>query len=240
MSAASNTKPVCVITGASSGVGLATAELFARQGHRLALCARNRRRLDEATEQIRGQTSPAADVLAVAADVGDQAEARSFIQQVGESHGRIDVLVNNAGTAPMAAISEFREEEFQAAMRVNIAAVFATTQAVWPIMQRQARGTIVNISSLAAIDPFPGLGVYGACKAWVDLFTKAMSAEGSDVGIRTFALRLGAVETPLLRSLFPDFPPEQTLAPQEVAQVISQIVTEPFRFASGEALCLRK
>ena len=240
MSAARHAHPVCVITGASSGVGLATAALFAGNGYRLAICARDNRRLAKAADHIRSQTAVATDVLAVPADVGDPAQLKTFVEQARETHGRIDVLVNNAGTAAMGAIAEFPREEFEAAIHVNVASVFSATQAVWPIMQGQGEGTIVNISSLAAIDPFPGFSVYGACKAWVDLFTKALAAEGREVGIRTFALRLGAVETPMLRDLFPDFPPEQTLAPEEVAQVISQIVTEPFRFASGEAICLRK
>jgi NAD(P)-dependent dehydrogenase (short-subunit alcohol dehydrogenase family) len=240
MSAARDAHPVCLITGASSGVGLATAVLLAGQGYRLALCARGQQRLTTAAEQVRRQTAAADDVLAVAADVGDPVQVRSFVKQALEKHGRIDVLINNAGVARMGAVTNISYEDFQATIHVNVTAVFAMTQAVWPIMQHQAEGTIVNISSMAAIDPFPGFSVYGACKAWVDLFTKATAAEGRELGIRTFALRLGAVETPMLRRLLPDFPREQTLAPEEVAEVISQIVTEPFRLASGEAICLHK
>ena len=73
-------------------------------------------------------------------------------------------------------------------------------------MRRQSGGTIVNISSMAAVDPFPGFSVYGATKAWVELFTKAIAEEGRADGILAFSLRLGAVETPMLRGLFPDFP----------------------------------
>jgi NAD(P)-dependent dehydrogenase (short-subunit alcohol dehydrogenase family) len=240
MTANPNAKPVCGITGASSGIGLATAKLFARLGYRVAICGRDPKRLADAAEDVRNQNAGAADVLDIVSDVGDQAQAQRFIRRTSETYGRLDVLVNNAGFAPKAPIAEFPHDDLRSAIDINVAAVFATTQAVWPIMQHQGGGTIVNISSLSAIDPFPGFGVYGACKAWVDLFTKAMGAEGRDAGIRTFALRLGAVETPMLRSLFPEFPVDQTLAPAEVAQVISQIVTEPFRFASGEAICLRK
>ena len=83
-----------------------------------------------------------------------------------------------------------------------------------PSCRAQSGGTIVNISSLAAVDPFPGFSLYGASKAWVELFTRATADEGRGIGIRAFAVRLGAVDTPLLRGLFPEFPARKRAVPR--------------------------
>jgi NAD(P)-dependent dehydrogenase (short-subunit alcohol dehydrogenase family) len=179
-------------------------------------------------------------VLAHSVDVGVAQDAQQFVADVAAHYGRVDVLVNNAGLAPLAPLAELSMETLDHALDVNVRATFVATQAVWPIMSRQKHGTILNISSLAAVDPFPGFSVYGACKAWVDLFTKAIAAEGRTLGICVFALRLGAVDTPLLRSLFPDFPTEQTLTPAEVADFALLATAASFRHASGNAIPVRK
>ena len=130
--------------------------------------------------------------------------------------------------------------DYERAVAVNVSAVFHATQAVWPIMQKQGGGTIVNVSSLASDDPFPGFAVYGACKAWVNLFTKATAAEGRPHNIRVYAVAPGAVETGMLRERFPDFPAEQSLAPEDVAGTIELLCDERGVHAAGSTLWLRK
>ena len=98
---------------------------------------------------------------------------------------------------------------------------------------RDAAATIVNVSSLSAIDPFPGFSLYGASKAWVDLLTEALATEGKECGIRVCSVRPGAVETPLLRGLFPDFPSDQCVSPDAVAEIILGCVASPEKFPSG-------
>lgn len=227
----------CVITGASRGIGLATALRFARQKFNVVAVARREADLKTAAERIQaagGVCTP------IAGDVGDPALARNVIERAAGQFGRVDVLVNNAGVAPLAAIEAFAPADFDRVIAVNIAALFHTTQAVWPIMKRQGGGVIVNISSVASLDPFPGFGVYGASKAWVNLFSQAMAAEGRPVGIRVYSVAPGAVETTLMRGLFPKFPADKTLDPDQVAAVIESVCDERMGYASGTTVFVRK
>jgi NAD(P)-dependent dehydrogenase (short-subunit alcohol dehydrogenase family) len=229
--------PVCVVTGGSHGIGLATALRFGHLGYRVLICGRNPQALETAHAQI---AAVAPGCASVALDVGKPDEVARLIDTARHSFGRVDVLVNNAGHAPMAPVDKISYDDLATALAVNVAAVFHTTQAVWPMMREQSSGVIINISSLASVDPFTGFSVYGACKAWVNLFTKAIADEGRPLGVRAYSVALGAVETRLLRSLFPDFPAKQTLSPEEVALFLSALCEEPMRHATGQTLILKK
>jgi len=227
----------CVITGASRGIGLATALRFAKQGCNVAAVARSEADLATAAKQVRAL---GATCEAIVRDVAAPDGARDAIALAAERFGRVDVLVNNAGVAPLAPIDKFTRAEFERVVAVNMAAVFHTTQAVWPIMVRQGGGVIVNISSVASVDPFPGFAVYGASKAWVNIFSHALAGEGKPLGIRVFAVAPGAVETSLLRASFANFPAEKTLDPDEVAAVIDSVCDERMAHASGDTIFVRK
>lgn len=230
-------KKTCVITGASRGIGLATALRFAKAGWNIVAVARGEADLSEASREIR-DTGAACE--GVVADVGAPAEARRIIDVAVRRFGRVDVLVNNAGVAPLARVEELSPDEFDRTCAVNMAAIFHTTRAVWPAMKSQGGGVIVNVSSLASVDPFPGFAVYGASKAWVNIFTKATAEEGKPHGIRVFAIAPGAVETQLMRSRFPSFPREKTLDPSEVAAVIASVCTDTFAACSGQTVFLSR
>jgi NAD(P)-dependent dehydrogenase (short-subunit alcohol dehydrogenase family) len=227
----------CVITGASRGIGLAIALRFARAGYRIVAGARHEDQLQRAVRQI---AAAGVECAHVAADVGTRDGARRLIETAQTRFGRVDVLVNNAGYAPLAPIEKTGDEDFEQAITVNVAAVFHTTRAVWPTMRKQAAGTIVNISSMASVDPFPGFSVYGACKAWVNLFTKAMADEGRPLGIRVFAVAPGAVETAMLRQNFPDIPSDQTLDPDDVAGLVETLCNDRMSCVSGQTIFIRK
>jgi NAD(P)-dependent dehydrogenase (short-subunit alcohol dehydrogenase family) len=104
------------------------------------------------------------------------------------------VLVNNAGTAPLCPLEQIDDKLLSDTLAVNVQAVVYTCRAAWPALQ-QSRGTIINISSVAAVDPFPGFSLYGATKAWVNAFTQALAGEGKPLGIRALCVGPGAVET---------------------------------------------
>ncbi len=227
----------CVITGASRGIGLAIALRLARAGYRIVAGARSEGQLKQAAEQI---TTAGGACEHVVTDVGTRDGARRLIEAAQLRFERVDVLVNNAGHAPLAPIEKTDDEDFERALAANIAAVFYTTRAVWPIMRKQAAGTIINISSMASVDPFPGFSVYGACKAWVNLFTKAMADEGRPLGIRVFAVAPGAVETAMLRQNFPDIPAAQTLDPDDVADLVEALCDERMNYVSGQTIFIRK
>jgi NAD(P)-dependent dehydrogenase (short-subunit alcohol dehydrogenase family) len=227
----------CVITGASRGIGLATALRFARAGHRIVAVARTEEQLKQAAEQI---SAAGGECECVVADIGSRGSAQRLIEAAQTRFERVDVLVNNAGYAPLAPIEKTRDEDFETAIAANVAAVFYTTRAVWPIMRKQAAGVIVNISSMSSVDPFPGFSVYGACKAWVNLFTKAVADEGRPLGIRVFAIAPGAVETQMLRTNFPKIPKSQTLDPDEVAGLVEAVCYDRMRYVSGQTIFVRK
>jgi len=227
----------CVITGASRGIGLATALRFAQQKCNIVAVARRETELTAAAQRIQ---AAGGECMPCVGDIGEPAFARSVIERAVGRFGGVHVLVNNAGAAPLAAIEAFSPADFDRVVAVNMAAIFHTTQAVWPIMKRQGGGVIVNVSSVASVDPFPGFGVYGASKAWVNLFSHAMAAEGRPVGIRVYSVAPGAVETTLMRGLFPKFPADKTLDPDHVAAVIESVCDERMGYASGTTVFVRK
>jgi len=229
--------PVCVITGGTSGIGLAAAELFAKNGYQIATCGRSLERLEEAQKQI-SSAADGREPMMVQVDLNQPAEARKFAESVIEKFGRIDVLVNNAGCAVLAPFEHIDETTFEQVINVNIRSVFHLTQTAWKQMTEQGRGVVVNISSLAAVDPFPGFSLYGSSKAWIDLLTVALASEGAEKGIRVCSIRPGAVETPLLRGLFPGFPSDQCVSPEDVAEKIWGCVNEPENYKSGGAFAV--
>jgi 3-oxoacyl-[acyl-carrier protein] reductase len=229
--------PVCVVTGGSAGIGLATARRFGQLGYRLLICGRDGAALEQAHSQL-AAIAPACTSLAL--DLVERGTAAQLIDTARHAFGRVDVLVNNAGHAPLAPVDLLSEDSFGMALAINVAAVFHATQAAWQLMREQESGVILNISSLASIDPYCGFSVYGACKAWVNLFTKAIAEEGRSLGIRAYSVALGAVETRMLRGLFPDFPRQQALTPEEVANFLSSLCDDSMRHATGQTILLKK
>ena len=229
-------EPVCLITGGSSGIGLATARKFYDSGYRVAICGRSQQRLDEAAELISDNALvDSKQLLTVVADLDQTDQAKVFAQQSLEHFGRIDVLINNAGVAPLSPFGAITEDSFEQLVNVNVRSNFYLTQLAWNTMVKQGGGSIVNVSSLAAVDPFVGFSTYGASKAWLDLLTHSLAQEGKALNIRVCSVRPGAVETPLLRGLFPDFPAEQCVDPEAVATLIWKCVDSPADHSSGSA-----
>jgi len=231
-------RPTCLVTGGSSGIGLETAIRFARSGYDLALCARDEQRLNAVAERLRSEHD--CRVFADSLDLAQAEAGARFVKAAIAELGRLDVLVNNAGLAPNCEVDAVQRSDFDATLAVNVSAVFETVQAAWGSMRDAGGGVIVNVSSLAAVDPFPGFSVYGGTKAFVETFTQAIANEGREHGIRAFCVRPGAVNTPLLRKLFPDFPTEQRLEPAAVAELIFSLTGDGLRHSSGEVITIRK
>ena len=233
-------QPVCVLTGGTSGIGLETAKRFAREGYRVVTCGREKGKLEKARQAI-CLAGNGSQVIAVELDLAHPRDAGKLVDRALEAFGAIDVLVHCAAVAPLKALEAMSAQEFENAVDVNIRAQFYLTQAAWRAMLRQGRGgIIVNVSSLSAVDPYPGFSVYGASKAWSDLFCTALAQEGKPHGIRVYSIRPGAVETPMLRSLFPDFPAAEALPPQSVADMIWAVCQDAFRDSSGYPLSIRR
>ncbi len=230
---------VALVTGGTSGVGLATAIRFARENFDIAICGRESARLANAKAKIASANSRVR-CLEIVADLCDRNAPREIVTAFCKVFGRLDVLVNAAGFASNAPFPQITETEYDQTMETNTRSVFFLTQAVWPLMVSQRQGTIVNISSLAAVSPFSGFAAYGSSKAWLDLFTLAIGNEGKADGIRAFSLRPGAIETPMLRGLFPDFPADQAVSAEEVADMVWAVTQDEFRFSSGQAITVTR
>jgi NAD(P)-dependent dehydrogenase (short-subunit alcohol dehydrogenase family) len=226
-------RPVCLITGGSSGIGLAAARKFAENGFDLLIAARDPEKLERAKQQIE-EFEVHCECVSIDLSA-DPARAGELADRAMGKFGRIDVLVNNAAFAALAPFDELSAEQFETTINVNHRAIFYLTQKVWPQMVAQGEGVIVNVSSLAAVDPFPGFSIYGAGKAWVDLLTHALADEGREHGVRVYSIRPGAVETPMLRGLFPDFPADQAVSADDVAAMIWYVSADESLKNSGQA-----
>jgi NAD(P)-dependent dehydrogenase (short-subunit alcohol dehydrogenase family) len=227
--------PVAIVTGAGGGIGRATAIELAANGYQLILTGRTAATLEQTAGMISNATVFTADVTSFA-------DIQKLVDQTITELGRIDLVVNNAGIAPMLSVDEMSIEQYHAVMDTNLSAAFYLSKAVWPIFRKQGGGVIVNVSSLAARDPFPGFSVYGAAKAGLNLFGLSLAREGATIGVRVYTVAPGAVETPLLRSILTpeQFPTERTMVPADVAKVIAQCATGDLRYSSGEVIWMHK
>lgn len=173
---------VVVITGASSGIGRATALAFAKSGARLELCARRLDRLNAVAEQCRKAGSPEVNVRVV--DVGQKAQARTFIAAAIRDYERLDILVNNAGIGWFGPLHEMPEEKVDEMIATNLKGVINTTQSALPWMLERHRGVIINVASVAGFRPSPYGAVYGATKHAVVGLSHALRGELSGTGVK--------------------------------------------------------
>lgn len=207
---------VSIITGASSGIGLETARQLSEQGYHVVLVSRTTAALEQAAASLPGPST------VIACDVGDTAQARAMVDRVKSDLGRIDVLVSNAGWAELHGIGETTDETLERAFRINALGPAAMISQVWPVFAAQKSGCVVCTSSMATQDPFPGFFAYASSKASVNLLVASCAKEGARLGIRAFAVAPGAVETPLLRSMFSEksLPAAACFSPGKVASMI--------------------
>ena len=174
-------KPVALITGASQGLGRALAEALSAQGWRLVIDARHADRLDAAAAVVRAGS----DVVAVAGDVADPVHRAELVAAV-ERLGRLDVLVNNAstlGASPLPPLDSIDLDVLRTTYEVNVVAPLALAQALLPFLTA-SKGTIVNITSDAAVEPYEGWGGYGSSKAALEHVSAILAAEHPELRVR--------------------------------------------------------
>lgn len=163
-----------IVTGSSRGIGLAIADLFARQGANLVLVARDPVRLDAVSASI-AEKAGCAPVV-VSGDVADAVTAETAVAAALSAFGRLDVVANVAGWYPTALVEQTADADFRATIDSNLHGTFAMCRAAIPAL-REAGGAVVNMSSMAARFPTPGLAAYSASKAGIEAFTRALAAE---------------------------------------------------------------
>ncbi len=188
---ASSGKGWAIVTGASSGIGLAFARELARRGHRVLAVARRQDRLEALAAEA---AEKGASIVPLAADLGT-AEGLELVVARMVGLGAIDLLVNNAGIATAGDFQRSSLEQELSAIRLNVNAVVTLTHAVLGEMLPRRSGAIINLASVVAFQPFPHFAVYAASKAFVLSFTEALAEELSGSGLRILALCPGAAKT---------------------------------------------
>src|SRR3954449_9738859 len=185
---------VVAITGASSGIGEATALACSRAGAAVALAARRADRIEALAARI---VADGGRAIAIPTDVGEEAEARAFVERAHAELGRLDVLVNNAGVMLLGPIENAPTEEWRRMIHANVFGVLYCTHAALPLMREQGSGHIVNVSSVAGRVARAGSGVYNLTKFGVGAFSESLRQEGVNYNVRVTIIEPGYVDTEL-------------------------------------------
>jgi NAD(P)-dependent dehydrogenase (short-subunit alcohol dehydrogenase family) len=198
-----------LITGGSSGIGLAIARMLRDEGYALTLASRRAEKVQAAAEEL--------GAFAVAADVGDADACARLVAEHRERFGRLDVLVNSAGVGIAGTVEHLPAKHFDLQLGVNLRGLFLVTQAAIPLL-RESHGLIVNLASIAGTLPTPGLATYGATKAAVISLTRSLNEELDGDGVRAIALCPGFVDTPMAE--WSGLPGEEMIRPEDCAEVV--------------------
>jgi clavulanate-9-aldehyde reducatase len=232
---------VIAVTGASSGIGEATALACARAGAAVSLAARRTKRLEALARRIESDGGRA---LPVTADVGEEEQARSFIERTHRDLGGLDVLVNNAGVMLLGPIDGAPTEEWRRMIHINVMGTLYCTHAALAIMRPQRSGHIVNVSSVGGRVVGHYSGVYSLTKFGIGAFSEALRRESMDAGIRVTLIEPGRVETELREHVRPEvlaeiaggFSGVTPLRAEEIADAIVYALTQPANVSFSELL----
>jgi clavulanate-9-aldehyde reducatase len=232
---------IIAVTGASSGIGEASALACARAGAAVSLAARRKQRIDALAERINGEGGRA---LAIETDVSDEAQASAFVQRTASELGRIDALINNAGVMLLGPIPGADTGEWRRMIDANVYGVLYCTHAALPVMLEQGSGHIVNVSSVAGRFARAGSGVYNLTKFGIGAFSEALRQEVAPAGLRVTLIEPGAVATELgghnrpeiidaMRKMFADVKP---LDADDIANAVVYALAQPENVAVNEIL----
>jgi NAD(P)-dependent dehydrogenase (short-subunit alcohol dehydrogenase family) len=222
---------VVLVTGGSSGIGLAAAHKFAEAGATTIICGRDQDKLDEACSEAK---SKGYAFVAYPADLAEMADVDRFVQVLLANHGGVDFLINNAGRSIRRAIesSYDRFHDFERTMQLNYFGALRVTMGLLPSMVERRHGHVVNISSIGVLTNAPRFSAYVASKAALDAWTRCAASEYQDQGITFTTINMPLVRTPMIAptKIYNNVP---TLAPEEAAELVAEAcVAKPVRIAT--------
>jgi NAD(P)-dependent dehydrogenase (short-subunit alcohol dehydrogenase family) len=202
-----------LVTGGSSGIGLAIARMLHEEGYALTLASRRAEKVEAAAAEL--------GAAAVAADVADAHECALLVANHRDRFGRLDVLVNSAGIGIAGTVEDLPAKHFDLQVGVNLRGLFNVTQAAIPML-RESRGWIVNLASIAGTLPTPGLATYGATKAAVISLTRSLNEELDADGVRAVAICPGFVDTPM--AAWSGIPGDEMIQPDDCGEVVRMLL----------------
>ena len=226
-------KKVVMITGASKGLGEALTIAFAKEGARLAICARSEKGLEKVKREAEGL---GAEVLAITADVSQPGDVERFVALTQEVYGQIDVLINNAsilGPSPMPLLLDYPQEDFAEVLRVNAVSAFLVSQRVIPVMLERNEGSIINVTSEAGHVGYAGWGAYGISKFAIEGLTQTWADELSHTNVTVNMVDPGEMDTEMHQLAVPDC--DYPLAkPEDVVDIFLHLASDQAKGINGQ------
>lgn len=232
------TDRVAIVTGAASGIGLATAKRIGSEGARVVIADLNHEKAEAAAQEIKASGAP--DAWASACDVSKENEVDATVANTMKRFGRLDVVVNNAGLMVFKPLAEQTEADWLKVLHVDLLGAFFFTKQAFRTMK--PGGAIVNVSSIHAVETTPLVASYAAAKAAILSLTRSAALEGKPLGIRVNAILPGAVDTPMLwnnpniRSGGEHVDPADVGKPEDIAATIAYLASDDAAFVQGAAL----
>ncbi len=217
---------VAVITGASKGIGKATALALAREGCHIAVSARSKKLLQEVAEEA---AQFGVKTLAFTGDMSDEKDIRRFVSEVWTTFARIDILVNNAGLGVFSPIADMSTADWDKMFNLNMRGLFIATREAIPHLRKAGKAFVVNVSSLAGKNSFVGGGGYAATKHALMAFSRCLMLEERKNGINVLVICPGSVNTPFSAGRLADDDPkrQRILQPEDVAASILHALQQP-------------
>ncbi|HEV2583856.1 MAG TPA: SDR family oxidoreductase [Ktedonobacteraceae bacterium] len=222
---------VAIITGASRGIGRATAQRFAREGARVVLFSRTAAALEQVAAEIAREGHAA---LPIAGDVSREGDVQALFQWAIERYGRVDILVNCAAIVAVQSFAGMDIATWDAVIDTNLRGTFLCCREAFRVMSEQRSGVIINLSSLSGVkgvEKFPGLSAYNVSKAGVASLTEILAVEGKPYNIRVCAVSPGAVDTEMLRQAAPHL--KAGMTPGDMADILLFLADDSGRALSG-------